>query len=284
MRAELIVDYACELGEGPLWHSETGRLLWTDINAGTLYYFEPEAGAHGVFHQGRPTGGFTIQQDGSLLLFHDRGGITRLAGREAQIIVEAIPEEWDSRFNDVQADLEGRVFCGTMASSNRGGSLYRLEHDGTVIPVLRDLGTPNGMGFTPDGSGMYFTHTTPGEIWLYRYNRETGEITDGNVFAHADGPGRPDGLCVDAEGCVWSARYEGSCVVRYNPDGEEILKIDIPTRRVTSLTFGGDDLGTLFITTAGGNDKTEHGEFAGALFAVLPGVKGVPEPRSAVML
>jgi D-xylono/L-arabinono-1,4-lactonase len=285
MKAEVVVDVPCELGEGPFWHPDLKKLLWTDINVGTIHSFDPATGDHGIFHQGRTTGGFTLQGDGSLLLFHDRGTITRLKGGRTELIVESIPREWGSRFNDVQADPHGRVFCGTMSSENSPGVLYRLDRNGSLRPILENLGTPNGMAFSDDGETMYFTHTTPGEIWRYGFDGESGSLRDGKIFAKVPSEsGRPDGLCMDTEGCIWSARYEGSCVVRYSPDGEEMLKIELPTPRVTSVAFGGAALDTLYITTAGGHNRAENGTTAGALFAVRPGAKGRLEPLSAVLL
>ena len=99
-----------------------------------------------------------------------------------------------------------------------------------------------------------------------------------------EGEGHPDGMTVDAEGYVWSARWDGYCLVRYAPDGREVGRITFPTKKVSCPVYGGADYRDLYVTTAGGQDKAENGEGAGALFRVRPGVRGVPEFRSRVGL
>jgi D-xylono/L-arabinono-1,4-lactonase len=283
MQAELVWDLKATLGEGPLWHHETGRLLFLDIEQGRVHFFNPETGQTGTAYEGRWIGGMTIQRDGSLLLFMDRGGIARLRNHDLTFLYEELEDERETRFNDVGADPMGRVFCGTMESDNRRGRLYRLDLDGKLTEVVPDLGIPNGIGFTPEQDMMYFTHSSAGEILLYDYDRESGAISNPEAFAKVpEEDGVPDGLTVDEEGGVWSARYDGSCIVRYAPDGAEEVKIELPTAKVTSLIFGGPHLDTLYITTAGGDNPDANGDCAGGLFRFEPGVRGRPEYRSAI--
>src|ERR1700743_1846148 len=122
---ELIADYACEIGENPLWHSIEKRLYWCDIAAGRIFRYEPATGVHEQCYQGRTVGGFTIQADGSLLLFMDRGTIAIWREGDLVEVVPEIPAERTSRFNDVIADPRGRVFCGTMSTDESRGRLYR---------------------------------------------------------------------------------------------------------------------------------------------------------------
>jgi sugar lactone lactonase YvrE len=282
---EVAVDCACHTGENPLWHPEENCLYWTDIPAGLLHRYDPATKATGVFEIGTPVGGFTIQSDGTLLLFMARGTVkTWQNGRFIRTVLENIPDELDNRFNDVIADPEGRVLCGTMSTSHRAGRLYRLDTNRTISVLLDGIGTSNGIGFTPDRKHMYYTDTRKHEIYLFDYEKTDGTISNKRVFAGVpDDEGGPDGLTVDAEGCVWSARWGGSRIVRYAPDGEEIGRIMFPAERISSLTFGGPDYTDIYITSAGGNNRSGNGDKAGALFHINCGIKGQPEFRSQIL-
>lgn len=282
---ELIADYACVCGENPLWHADEGRVYWTDIDTGRLFRYSPDTGRHECFFDGGTVGGFTIQTDGSLLLFMDRGAVRIWRDGALTTLIESLPGEEGSRFNDVIADPRGRVFCGTMPTGDRPGSLYRLETSGAIVRVAEGVQCSNGLGFTLDRRRMYHTDTGRMVIWLYDYDEATGEIANRREFVRVpDGEGYPDGLTVDAEDCVWSARWDGNRIVRYSPDGEPIDRIDFPVRKVSSVSFGGPDDAELYVTTAGGDRKGTDGEWAGGLFRVRPGVRGVPEFRSSVGL
>lgn len=286
MEPELVADYACHVGEGPLWHPGEQRLYWTDITAGRMFWYEPSSGRHEQCYEGEPVGGMTMQADGALLLFMARGAVKLWrATNPSQLttVIEDIPAERHSRFNDVIADPGGRVFCGTMPSPDSLGRLYRLNTDRTLDVVLVDIGCANGMGFTGDRRHMYFTDSTPREIYVLNYDTATGLLGNQRLWlCTPEGQGVPDGMTVDAEGCVWSARWDGGCLVRYAPDGTEMQRIPFPARKVSSATFGGPDYADLYVTTAGGEDRAANGPGAGALFHLTPGVRGVPEFPSRI--
>src|SRR5688500_7336911 len=132
LEPELIADYACVVGEGPLWHPQERRVYWVDIDRGRIFRYDPATGQHEMCYEGDTVGGFTIQANGALLLFMGRGAIKTWRDGELATIVEEIPDERESRFNDVIADPAGRVFCGTMPSGDQLGRLYRLDLDGTL--------------------------------------------------------------------------------------------------------------------------------------------------------
>lgn len=281
MQPELLAQYRCRTGEGPIWHPDEERLYWVDIPDGELYRYDPETGEHELCHAGHRTGGITIQENGDLLLFGADGGIRTWRDGVESTLIDRIPEVEGSRFNDVLAGPEGRVYCGTMT-----GNLYVLDTDGSLKTLLQDAATPNGLGFTPDEAQLYFTETNAETIWLFDYDPETGELSDRRSFISTPGrAGKPDGMTVDEEGYVWSARWNGWCVVRYDPSGSVVDRIEFPARKVSSIAFGGPSYGTAFITTAGGeaNDETE-GTGAGGLFAVDLDVAGVPEFRSSISM
>jgi sugar lactone lactonase YvrE len=283
MQPEMIADYACACGEGPLWHPDEKRLYWVDIPTGRMFRYSPDTGRHEQCYSGAEVGGFTIQEDGALLLFMAKGAVAVWRDGEMETVVEEIPDERETRFNDVIADPAGRVFCGTMPTRQRKGRLYRLDTDGTLTRLLDGIGCANGMGFTPDRRGMYFTDSGPRQIYLFDYDQETGAITNQRVFVETpQGEGVPDGMTVDAEGYVWSARWDGSCLVRYAPDGSEERRIAFPAPKVSCATFGGDDYADIYVTTAGGNHKDREGRGAGALYRINVGIRGVSEFRSRI--
>ena len=285
MEVELIADYACVTGEGPIWHPMEGRLYWVDIPQGRLFRYEPATGVHEQVYEGDPIGGITIQSDGALLLFGARGSVRVWRDGRLSTVIEEIPEERASRFNDVIADPRGRVYCGTMPSGDRLGCLYRLDTDGRITRILENITCSNGMGFTPDRRGMYYTDSRRYEIYLFDYEETTGALTNRRLFVRTtDGVSIPDGLTVDAEGYVWSAQWDGSCLIRFAPDGTEDRRIAFPAKKVSCPTFGGPDYRDLYVTTAGGQDKVGNGKGAGALFRVRPGVLGVPEFTSRIGL
>ena len=285
---ELVADYGCATGEGPLWHPMESRVYWADIPRGRLFRFDPYSRRHEMIYEGRVAGGFTIQADGSLLLFMDDCAVAVLRDGKPDFVVDEIPDQRGNRFNDVIADPRGRVFCGTMPHPDgRPATLYRMDADGSLTVVLDDAGLSNGMGFTSDRTSMYHTDSLARTIYKYDYDVETGELSNRRVFVQTpeDAAGSiPDGMTVDASDCVWSARWDGSALYRYAPNGAEIARVDFPVKKVSSATFGGRALTDIYVTTAGGDDKPNEGPGAGALFKLNAGVRGKPEFLSRVGL
>jgi D-xylonolactonase len=278
LQAECIADYDCETGENPLWHPMERKLYWTDIPAGRIFRYDPATGIHEQCYQGRQVGGFTVQSDGSLLLFMDRGTVANLRDGMLTEVLAEIEDERNSRFNDVIADPRGRVFCGTMSSAGKKGCLYRLDLDGSIHLLLTGIQCSNGMAFTPDQKGFYYTDSLAREIYLFDYNVEDGGISNQRVFVRfEEADGFPDGATLDAEGRLWTALWSAGCVARLDERGRIETKLPLPTRKITSLTFGGDDLTDLYITSAWQVTKEQDGSFAGALFRWRGQAKGVPE-------
>lgn len=283
---ERVSPTACVTGENPLWHPDEKVVYWTDIPGARIYRYDPISGETTVAYSGDIIGGFTLQTDGALLMFGAGGKIKRLKDGHVSIVLQSIPAEVSTRFNDVIADPAGRVFCGTMPTKERAGRVYRLDHDMTLTEVINGVGISNGLGFSPDKKTLYHTDSDPARrISAYDYDEASGEIANPRVFVQVnEGDAVPDGMTVDAEGCIWSARWDGQCVVRYDPDGTEISRIVIPgALKVSNITFGGADYSDMYITTAGGDDKGTNGSYAGSLFRVRPGVRGVPEFRSKIV-
>lgn len=287
MDIEMIADYQCVVGEGVIWHPLERRVYWLCIPTGRIFRYDPAASRHEQVYTGEPVGGMTIQADGALLLFGARGAVRIWRDGRLTTVIDEIAADRDSRFNDVIADPGGRVFCGTMASASHPGRLYRLDPDGRLTVVMDDIQVPNGLGFTPDRRGLYFTDTMRRVIYRFDYDATTGAVSNRRDFVRVPeeaAEGLPDGMTVDCEGYVWSARWDGGCLVRYAPDGAEVARIAFPARKVASAAFGGDDYGDLYVITAGGDKKETDGAGAGALYRVRPGVAGVPEFTSRIGL
>jgi sugar lactone lactonase YvrE len=284
MKPILAADCRCHTGENPLWHPMERRLYWTDIPNGRLYRLDPATGEWEKCYRGDPVGGFTVQADGALLLFMARGAVGRWQNGALDILVRETAGEEDGRFNDVIADPRGRVFAGTMSTPKHKGRLYRMDTDGSLHVILEGMGTPNGIGFTADRKRMYVTDSRTRRIRLFDYHEDTGNLSTPRLWLETPaGDGAPDGLTVDSQGYVWSARWNGSAVYRYSPDGLESERIDLPARKVSCITFGGESYDELFLTTAlAGGSREAEGPGAGALFRCKPGVQGVPEFLSRV--
>lgn len=280
---EVIADYRCLCGEGPLWHTTEKVLYWIDIPKGLLFRYDPATGKHGTVLTTGQIGGLTLQTDGALLLFMEKGSVKLWKDGELRTLIESTPGEEKSRFNDVIADPEGRVFCGTMPTEEHKGSLYRLDTDGKLRKLLEGFACPNGMGFTPDRTGFYFVDSRTREVMLFDYEARTGDIRNRRVFVELpESLGLPDGMTVDSKGFVWVAVWGGSCLLRFAPSGREDRRIYFAARLVSSITFGGPDCRDAYVTTAGGDNRKDNGPAAGALFRVRPGVKGLPEYQSRI--
>lgn len=316
MTVELVADACCLVGESPVWHPDEACVYWVDILRGRLFRFEPAGGTFEQVYEGLVTGGLTIQTDGTLLMFLAQGAIASYRNGKVQIDVAFQPREIGFRFNDVVADPSGRVFCGIMpydgpttGFGNRtdatipfrvtrrlgrlrrralrryhpSGRLLRIERSGRSTTVLDRLGRPNGMGFTPDRTGLYLTDSLSREVHFFNFDAPTGALSNRRLFVgQPEGQARPDGLTVDADGFVWSALWNGHALVRHTPSGKLDARIPIPARNVTSLTFGGKDYSDIYVTTAALGDPGEKGYPPGALYRVNVGVRGCPDFRSAV--
>lgn len=284
---QVVADPACHTGECPCWHPEHAALYWIDIPQGRLFRHRPDDGGYELCHEGDPLRAITIEADGAILLFEEPGTLLRWTKSAVTSVEMERPAIDVFRFNDVTADPAGRVFCGIMPEDHRPGALYRLDRDGTMNRVLDDVAFPNGMGFNPGADRFYFTDSYGNAIYTFDYDEDTGAITDRRLFADTEAdPGVPDGLAVDADGHIWSGRWDGGGVIRYDPTGRRVGRFELPARKVTSLAFGGPAYRTAYLTTALASSsdpigtKAEEGEGAGTLLRTDLGVTGSPPNRS----
>ncbi len=287
MSIELWFNQHNFLGEGPIWHTQHKKLYWTDISRGQLHTYDPATEQHEKIYEDRTVGGYTIQPDGSLILFRDKGNIVQWAdGKVIKTIIDEVAGEVDGRFNDVIAAPCGRVFCGTMPTDKHRGSLYRLDLDGSLHQVVTDLGISNGLGFTPDNKQMYHTDSTARQIYRYDYDQATGEISNKQVFAEIDKDlGVPDGMTVDSQGHVFSAIWGGYCVIEFDVDGKEVNRFKTSCARPSCTAWAGDDFKRMVITSFGGETgDAEFGENAGGMFTMICDVPGKAECNSRILL
>ena len=287
MNIEVLADYKCHLGEGPLWHPTENKLYWLDIHQGMVLAYNLSDNKYRVVYEGEPVGGMTLQDDGSLLFLMTAGKIG--VWRKGKLnIVSQITDEYERgrRFNDAIADPVGRVFTGSFSMDDKTGRLYRINTDCSYEVLAENVKVPNGMAFSKGRKHLYFTETRAWKIHIFDYSEETGGLSHKRTFIDVprdEKEGRADGLTIDEDGYLWSARFDGGIIVRYNPDGIEETRIPIPTSKVTSLTFGGENLEDLFITTASGNIISDD-YMAGALLKLRTGVRGMPGYSSRIGL
>jgi sugar lactone lactonase YvrE len=192
------------------------------------------------------------------------------------------------RCNDGKCDPRGRFWAGTVTSDfNQGlGQLYRWNLDGSVDVMVEGLYISNGLGWSPDQRWMYLSDSYLGEIYRFSYDAETGDIANRTLWLQYDGPGVPDGLTVDSEGFIWTAVWDGQCVLRLSPEGEVVETIDMPVQRPTSCILGGDNLQTLYVTSSS-RDITDPDQLIlpppnGGLYSMSVSVPGLPENMSRV--
>jgi sugar lactone lactonase YvrE len=284
------LDIRASLGEGPVWCPREQVLFWLDSRLGLVNRFDPATGENRSWRMPEPIGSMALRERGGI--------IAALASGIALVEFDSGAIDWlirvehaadGMRFNDGKCDRRGRFWTGTMVEHLKApalGALYRVDADHSVTQVLGEVRMTNGIGWSPDDAVMYFTDTAAGAIYALDYDIATGAVANQRVFATTTPEtGWADGLTVDAEGGVWSAGFGRGRLNRYAPDGRLERVLELPVAQVTSIMFGGPDLGTLYVTTAGAavrkpGARTEHR--AGMLLAVDDvGVRGLPEPRFA---
>ena len=255
---ELLLDAGALLGESPVWHAGEGRLYWVDIDGRKIHRTDPATGADEVVELAeqigciapRAGGGLVAALENGCALIDEWGAVPRPFG---PAVLADKPEQ---RFNDGRVDALGRLWVGSLTNdkTNPAATLYRLDPDGSLTEILHGLTTSNGAAFSPDGATFYHADTPTHAIRAYDVDMTAGTLAGGRLFHQFEhGNGRPDGGAVDAEGCYWSALWDGWRVVRFSPAGELLQTVELPVQRPTMIAFGGPDLKTAFVTSAGKN-------------------------------
>lgn len=282
-----VLDIKAMLGECPLWSEEQEALIWLNVRQGTLNRFDPETGENLAWQLPVAHPGAFALCAGGAVIVTSTGVFHFDFARESFGRVGDVPiDPAKFRFNDGKQDRHGRFWIGTMLPGFRpdkpgAGTYYRYEA-GNWSAAIPGVKIPNGTAFSPDGSIMYRAETIDRIVFAYDVESATGTPSNERVFARLpDGFGMPDGATVDCEGGYWLAVPFGKTgqIVRFTPDGEIDLVIDLPVLAPTMVAFGGKDLATLFITTGRLEDlvKREHSPLGGDLFAVDTGCRGIAE-------
>jgi sugar lactone lactonase YvrE len=282
--AENVLASGAIVGEGPVWDAGERCLYWVDIERGEVHRFDPAARRDVVvIALDRQVGAVGLREAGGLVLAVREGFATWEPGQpDVTVVATPLGSNELCRFNDGACDPAGRFWAGTMAlqESVLGiGALYRLEPDGSAVEVLTGISLSNGIDWSPDGRTMYHVDTSVATLSAYAFDVSTGAVGSSRVLIDfAGGDGYPDGLTVDAAGCIWVAFWLGSRVCRYSPEGELLGVVELPTPLVTSCAFGGPRLEDLYITTAS-RDLEPPAPGAGDLYVARTGVAGTRPDR-----
>jgi len=280
---------AATCGESPMWSVRDQALYWTDNLGGRIHRLEPESGSDQSFLLGQNVMAIGLRERGGLVLalakqlsFYEPAG-------ELELLMGVEYDQPRNRFNDAKVDRRGRHWAGTMNDvdwDTPSGSLYRLDPSLGLSHLRGAVVCANGLGWSPDDRTFYFGESFRYAIFAYDFDSDAGVLSARRVFATVDprSGGFPDGLTVDAEGGVWSVQNGAGRVVRYAPDGGVTHEVEVPLPQPTSCIFGGRDLDVLYITTSRQKMTPEQlGRYplSGSVFAVRPGLSGVPEPLFA---
>lgn len=283
---ECVVDAKAELGESTYWDPEAQALWWIDIYGKAIHRFDPVARQNEIYSVPEYLGCIAVREKGGLVVSMASGfHFWNPADRSFVPIVDPEADLPDNRFNDGKTDRQGRFWSGSMFEAPgkpavKNASLYRLDVDLSVHKMVTGVGCSNGLAWSPDSRTMYYTDSHGPVVWAWDFDPATGEIENRRPYVDLSFmSGIVDGSTVDAEGCYWATVPFKGKVLRFDPAGQLMQTIELPTDLPTCCEFGGKDLDILYVTTATLNRSAEElaGQpHAGGLFAMDVGVKGLP--------
>ena len=275
---------AAELGEGPVW-VERDRALWfVDIKKQQIHRYDPASGARRSWDAPEQVGfilpaergGFVAGLQSGLYHFDDNSGAFDLIVK----VDEDLPA---NRLNDGTVDPKGRIWFGTMDNQerDRSGAFYCFANGKLTRTAIGNIAITNGPAVSPDGRILYVVDTLRGTIDAVDID-DDGTLGERRSYVRIDpSEGHPDGPTIDAEGCVWISLYAGWEARRYSPTGELIERVRFPVANITKIAFGGDDLRTVYATTARqllSRENIAKQPEIGDLFEFTADVPGVPCP------
>lgn len=278
---ELATGYG--LIEGPTWDPARG-LIFSDVINGGAYCLAPDGSTSPVIEHRRGMGGIALHADGGLIVSGRNISYKPPGGGKTVLLLEPDEERGEMGFNDLSTDMDGRIYCGSVAFRPVGsddepkpGSLYSIDLDGAARHLHFPVELTNGIGISPDGKTLYHSDSSTCAVWAQDLDG-AGGITNRRVFADL-GKGRPDGLAVAADGAVYIADASGGRVAVFAANGTELPSLDVPLPMVTSVCFGGENLEHLYVVTGSRGTGREK---AGTIFRTDAGVAGSPVPLARV--
>lgn len=269
MNIREISHVVSELGEGPIWNSESESVIWTDITQKTIHTTDLSSGITKSVLSPIMIGAVALTNNGNLIAATQEGFAFIDSDGEISKIHSFLPP--DMRMNDGKVDPAGRFWAGSLAldfESNRG-SLYVLETDGSYKIVLSDITLSNGMGWSPDEKYFYFIDSIPGVLKRFDFNSRSGHIDNPiDLVVFDSTKGIPDGMCVSSDGKIIVALWDGSRIEIYEPSGNKYGEINLEVSRPTSCTFGGSNGDVLIVTSSGQGIDKERETLAGKTLAI----------------
>lgn len=282
-------DIRCQVGESPTWSAQESVFYWTDIEGKRIWRLDPVSGATRSWSVTEMTGCVAGRAGGGLIAGMETGVFNlELGDGEAAVqrkLASPGPELGPNmRFNDGRCDRQGRFWAGTMLMNSPTpqpvGKLYRYDTArGISAPMVVELLTQNGLGFSPDGRTMYLSDSNALRrmVWAFDYDIDDGVPTRQRVFADlTQEVGRPDGAAVDTDGCYWVCGNDGGYIYRFTPQGKLDRKVSVPMLKPAMCAFGGKNLDTLIVTSIP-SGKPEDAEYGGAVVLLRPGAQGIAE-------
>jgi sugar lactone lactonase YvrE len=291
IKAELVLDARNGTGESLVWHGAEQALYWVDIPARKLCRWTPATGQFASWLAPEMLACVAMTTSANTWIAGAESGLFQLELRDdGQLSFKSLAPVSHAmpgmRFNDGRCDRQGRFLAGTMlmnmAAGASVGCVYGYEKESGLTKLLDGFITPNGMAFSPDGRTMYLSDSHPSvqSVWAFDYDPETGLPSNRRLFIDMTPlPGRPDGAAVYADGCYWICGNDAGLVHRFTPDGKLDRSLAVPVKKPAMCAFGGAGLDTLFVTSIRpeGIDLSDQ-PLAGGVFALRPGVRGLPEP------
>lgn len=278
----ILTDHRDKLGESVQWDGARGELFWIDFYGPTIH----RLGADGrckdwTLPQFASIGSVVPCDDGRLVIGVD-DGLYFFDPSTGAVAPFADPNQGrpDLPYNDAKVDRHGNYWIGNFDATESAprGVLYVLNRRGEWRIGDSGFVVCNGPTFSPQGDVLYFSDSLARQSLAYDLDGATGKLSRRRVFQkYSEADGVPDGCCVDTQGCIWVAMYDGGKVIRLSPDGERLDILSLPARNITSCCLGGPELRTLFVTSGRAADDSERE--GGALFATEVDAPGLPEPK-----
>jgi sugar lactone lactonase YvrE len=282
MEVTCLADVKAVLGEGPSWDPAAHTLTFVDIKGRRAFRWREQSGLQ-EFATPFRIGSLLPRASGGYIAGTDRGIATvDLDLDRFELLFDPEEERETNRFNDGKVDRSGRLFAGSMDDEEQAasGAFYRIDRNLACTRVDDGFRVTNGPAFSPDGKVMYANDSALQVTYRYDLTPDGTPLNRREFARFGEGEGYPDGMTVDAEGCLWIAFWDGWCLRRLSPAGERLDELRLPVGRPTSCTFGGADLDRLFITSARigleENDLSAQ-PLAGGLFMALPGTRGIAD-------